>query len=91
MRPAHCVQERARKLRIFPDENHPFTQHPALVPWEMAPQRRRVKEPLFQLPPGFEPLNSTAYRKRFEHVLQPEAMAQVIEQNDAVIPPTESK
>ena len=83
------VQERARKLRIFPDEEHPFAQHPLLVPWEMAPRRRRVKEPLFELPEGFEPLNSTAYRKRFEHMLQPEAIAEVVKQSDAVIPAAE--
>lgn len=29
----------ARKLRIFADEEHPFAQHPQLVPWEMAPRR----------------------------------------------------
>ncbi len=80
------VQERARKLRIFSDAEHPFEEHPQLVPWEMAPRRRRVKEPLFQLPEGFEPLNSTAYRKRFEHMLQPDIMAQLTEQSDAVIP-----
>ena len=82
----YSVQERARKLRIFPDEEHPFTQHPQLVPWEMAPRKKRVKEPLFELPEGYEPLNSTAYRKRFEHMLQPEAMAEVVRQSDGVIP-----
>ncbi len=50
--------------------------------------RRRVREPLFQLPEGFEPLNSTAYRKRFEHMLQPEALDK-IQQHDAVIPAAE--
>ena len=80
------MQERARKLRIFSDDEHPFEEHPHLVPWEMAPRRRRVKEALFQLPEGFEPLNSTAYRKRFEHMLQPDIMAQLTEQSDAVIP-----
>ena len=83
------VQERARKLRIFPDEDHPFEQHPQLVPWEMAPRTKRVKEPLFEMPQGFEPLNSTAYRKRFEHMLQPAAMAEVVRQSDAVIPAAE--
>lgn len=83
------VQERARKLRIFPDDQHPFANHPQLVPWDVPTRRRRVKEPLFQLPEGFEPLNSTAYRKRFEHMLQPEAMARLTEQSDAVIPTAE--
>ena len=83
------MQERARKLRIFPDDQHPFANHPQLVPWDVPPRRRRVKEPLFQLPEGFEPLNSTAYRKRFEHMLQPEAMARLTEQSDAVIPTAE--
>ena len=45
-----------------------------------------MKEPLFQLPEGFEPLNSTAYRKRFEHMLQHEALDRLTQQHDAVIP-----
>lgn len=62
-------KERARKLRIFPGEEHPFADHPDLVPWEMPQRRRRIKEALFELPEGYEPLNSTVYRKRFGHML----------------------
>ena len=82
-----CAQERARKLRIFPDEEHPFAEHPALVPWQVPPRRRRVREPLFQLPEGFQPLNPTAYRKRFGHMLPEADMARLFEpQPNVTIP-----
>ncbi len=81
------VQERARKLRIFPDEEHPFEDHPALVPWEAPPRRRRIREQLFELPEGFEPLNLTAYRKRFGHMLLEEEVVKMVgSREDVAIP-----
>ena len=35
------LQARDRKLRIFPDEDHPFKDHPQLVKWEMPPRKIR--------------------------------------------------
>ena len=37
---ACCLQERARKLRIFLDEKHPFEGHPDLTEW--APYQRNL-------------------------------------------------
>lgn len=51
------VQSRDRKLRIFPDAEHPFQEHARLVPWQPPPRALRVKRPLWDLPEGFEPLN----------------------------------
>ncbi len=83
------MQERARKLRIFPDEEHPFVGDPRLVPWEMPPRKLRVKEWLFEVPEGFEPLNADAYRKRFGHLL-PDAARELLrkEPGESVIPAT---
>jgi hypothetical protein len=88
------TQERARKLRIFPDEEHPFADHPDLVPWQYPPRRRRIKEPLFDVPDGFEPLNANAYRKRFGHMLSPEKLLNVLEstpgRQSSAIPPAKT-
>ncbi|KAL4426999.1 hypothetical protein ABPG77_009560 [Micractinium sp. CCAP 211/92] len=59
----------ARKLRIFPGERHDFEGHPALLAFQMPPRKLREKGELFELPPGFEPLNTQAYFKRFGHRL----------------------
>ena len=85
---APSLQERARKLRIFPDEEHPFVGDPRLVPWAPMRRRLRIKEGLFEVPEGFEPLNADAYRKRYGHML-PEAAVQALRQprdDEAVIP-----
>ena len=87
---ATSLQERARKLRIFPDEEHPFVGDPRLVPWAPQPRRLRIKEGLFEVPEGFDPLNADAYRKRYGHML-PEATVQALRQEEsgeAVIPAT---
>ena len=84
------AQERARKLRIFPDEEHPFVGDPRLVPWAPMQRRLRIKEALFEVPEGFEPLNADAYRKRYGHML-PEAAVQALREErdgEAVIPAT---
>jgi len=62
-------QARDRKLRIFPDEDHPFKDHPRLVHWQMPPRKLRVKEPLWVLEPHEEPMNPGAYLKRYGHQL----------------------
>jgi len=63
---------RALKLRIYPDEEHPFKDDPRLVRFEMPPRKLRVQEALFELPEGFHPLNKDAYRRRFSHMLPKE-------------------
>ena len=72
------MQERGRKLRIFLDDDHPFVGHPQLVSWHMPPRKLRVKEELFNLPDGFEPLNPDAYRKRFAHMLPKEVLESLL-------------
>ena len=67
-----CAQVRTKKLRIFPDTDHPFKGDPRLIEFEMPPRTLRRKEPLFCLPEGFEPMNRDAYRKRFSHMLPKE-------------------
>lgn len=62
-------QARAKKLRIYPDADHPFKGDPRLVEMVPRPKNLRSKEPLFSLPEGFEPMNRDAYRKRFAHML----------------------
>ncbi len=57
-------QGRDRKLRIFPSSDHPFQDHPRLIGWEPGPRRLRIKEPLFELPEGWEPMNPEASRRR---------------------------
>ena len=87
---APCMQERARKLRIFPDEEHPFVGDPRLVPWAPMQRRLRIKEGLFEVPEGFEPLNADAYRKRYGHML-PDAVVEALRQprdGEALIPAT---
>ncbi len=51
------LQARDRKLRIFPDADHPFKDHPQLVHWQPPPRKLRVKHPLWELEEGFEPMN----------------------------------
>jgi hypothetical protein len=43
----------------------------------MPPRKLRVKEQLFALPEGFEPLNRDAYRKRYGHQLPEEVVQQL--------------
>ena len=43
-----CLQERARKLRIFLDETHPFEGHPDLVPWVPRLRNLRVGSEVLQ-------------------------------------------
>lgn len=63
---------------------------PRLVPWAPMQRRLRIKEALFEVPEGFEPLNADAYRKRYGHML-PEATVQALREEgdgEAVIPAT---
>lgn len=59
-------------MRIYPDDQHPFKADPHLSGFEVPRRRLRVREPLFALPEGFEPLNDAAYRRRFGHMLSDE-------------------
>lgn len=68
-------KSRDRKLRIYPDAEHPFQEHARLVPWQPPPRALRVKRPLWDLPEGFEPLNPEAYLKRYGHQLSEEKRA----------------
>lgn len=68
------MQIRTKKLRIYPDADHPFKGDPRLVEFEMPPRNVRRKEPLFSLPEGFEPMNRDAYRKRFSQMLPKEVL-----------------
>ncbi|KAK9916633.1 hypothetical protein WJX75_005148 [Coccomyxa subellipsoidea] len=84
-------KERARKLRIYPGEEHPFADHPDLVPWDMPPRKRRIREALFELPEGYKPLNPTVYRKRFGHMLPAGDMSCLFEgEEKSVIPSAKS-
>ena len=65
------MQARARKLRIFPSEAHPFTAHPQLVEWQMPARRLRANKEFYSLPEGFEPMNPEVYKKRFWHMMTP--------------------
>ena len=56
---------RARKLRVFAGEAHPFENDPRLVPWTPPPRTLRVKEAAPELPEGFAPLNAEAFVRRF--------------------------
>ncbi|KAL3154409.1 54S ribosomal protein L13 [Trebouxia sp. C0010 RCD-2024] len=62
---------RARKLRIFPNEGHPFEKHPQLVQWEMPLRKIRPSKDFYELPDDedYEPMNPDAYRKRFWHMM----------------------
>lgn len=66
------MKARELKLRIYPEEDHPFKDDPRVVRFEMPPRKLRVQEALFELPEGYEPLNKNAYRKRFAHMLPQE-------------------
>ena len=68
------MQPRALKLRIYDEEEHPFQDDPRVVPFQMPPRKLRVKEPLFEVPDGFQPMNRSAYRKRFGHLLPQSAL-----------------
>lgn len=63
-------KERARKLRIFVDEDHPFTDSSRLVPTQLPERNIRIRRPLFVIPPGAEPLNPEAYERTFGHMLR---------------------
>lgn len=56
---------RARKLRVFAGERHPFEDDPRVVPWSPPRRTLRVKEAAPELPEGFAPLNSEAFAHRF--------------------------
>jgi large subunit ribosomal protein L13 len=73
---------RARKLRIFPDEEHPFANHPELVRWETPPRNIRVKEELWAPVEGEWIMNPDAYLKRYRHMLSPEQIAIVNRQSE---------
>ena len=60
------AQARDRKLRIFPEGDHPFKDHPALVHWQPPPRKLRVKHPLWELEEGFEPMNPEV-RNIYQH------------------------
>lgn len=72
------MQARARKLRIFRSEAHPFVKHPQLAEWEMPERRLRANKDFYDLPEGFEPMNPEAYRKRFWHMMSPTQREQVL-------------
>ena len=78
------MQARARKLRIFPDSDHPFKNDPRLVTYETPARRLRARESLFELPEGFEPLNQDAYRKRFGHML-PKEVVEVLKSKSSIM------
>lgn len=71
------------KLRIYDDDEHPFKNDPRVVKFEPPPRNLRIKEPLFELPDGFQPMNREAYRKRFGHLL-PEAARQAFRSDKAI-------
>lgn len=56
-------KQRMSKLRIFPDEEHPFKGFP-LVPWSMPPRRTQDKHMSWPIPEGFLPMNPVAYQHR---------------------------
>jgi large subunit ribosomal protein L13 len=58
----------ARKLRIYPGEQHDFEGHPQLVPFEMPPRKLRDKGQVFEAPEGFEPFNPDRYFKKLERM-----------------------
>ena len=73
------LQARARKLRIFPDEGHPFEKHPQLVAWEMPPRKLRANKEFYDLPEEYEPMNPEAYRKRFWHMMNAAQQQRVLQ------------
>lgn len=80
-----------RKLRIFASEDHPFRDDPRLVPWEIPPRRLRVKEGIFELPDGFEPLNPAIYQRRFGHQLSQEKLAQLFSHQSVDLVPQQEE
>eukprot|EP00889_Picochlorum_renovo_P000371 jgi/Picre1/27401/NNA_000368.t1 len=58
----------ARKLRIFPGEDHDFVGHPALVVHQMPPRTLRDKGDVFVAPEGFEPFNPEVYWKKLKRM-----------------------
>uniref|UniRef100_A0A061R6R1 Large subunit ribosomal protein L13 n=1 Tax=Tetraselmis sp. GSL018 TaxID=582737 RepID=A0A061R6R1_9CHLO len=76
----------ARKLRIFPDEQHEFSGKVDLVPLEMPPRNLRFnwrKHAVGELPEGHEPVNPEVYwRKRnlfLNHIARQEAQVAMME------------
>ena len=82
------IQDRARKLRIFPGEEHPFKEHPQLVRWEMPPRKLRADKEYYEIPEDFEPMNPEAYRKRFWHMMKPEEQQRILEAEERQKAPT---
>lgn len=61
----------ARKLRIFPEDSHPFEDHPALQVWDGLRERNiRIKGDLFELPEGYEPANPEAWWQNSGRLLE---------------------
>lgn len=73
------MQDRARKLRVFAGEEHPFNGHPQLIPWELPPRKLRPDKDFYEIPEGHEPLNPEAYRKRFWHMMNAEQRQHILE------------
>lgn len=73
------MQARARKLRIFPDEGHPFEKHPQLIQWQMPPRKLKPNKDFWELPEDCEPLNPEAYRKRFWHMMNSAQQQRVLD------------
>jgi len=52
---------------------------------QMPPRKLRVKEPLWELEEGFEPMNPVAYLKRYGHQLDEKERLRIevlVEQDD---------
>lgn len=60
----------ARKLRIFPGDQHDFNDYPDIVPFEMPPRKLKNRGDVTMLPEGFEPMNPEAYYKRLQRYKQ---------------------
>ena len=73
------LQDRARKLRIFAGEDHPFKEHPQLVEWTLPPRRLRPDKDFYEIDEGHEPMNPEAYRKRFWHMMTSEQQQRILE------------
>ena len=75
------MQARARKLRIFPNESHPFEKHPQLVQWEVPPRKLRPSKDFYELPEheDYQPMNPEAYRKRFWHMMNAAQQQRIVQ------------
>ena len=70
-------QARMCKLLLYPGEEHDLPRGSQLVPWQPPPRSLRRSEGVFELPPGFAPLSTQAYTKRFGHLLPGPQQAQL--------------